>query len=69
MSPITPLADEWPGFLVVGNQLEVSGAVRAAVPGGRGAIVQQTATPQSQVLDITAVEQDAGQRFGQAAHA
>ena len=67
VSPITPLADEWPGFLVVGNQLEVSGTVRAAVPGGSGAIVQQTATPHSQVLDITAVEQDAGQRFGQAA--
>ena len=68
VSPVTPLADEWPGFVVAGSQLELSGTVRAAVPGGRGAIVQQTAAPQSQALDITAVEQDAGQRFGQAAH-
>ncbi len=68
VSPVTQLAGEWPGFLVAGGQLELSGTVRAAVPGGRGAIVQQTAAPQSQVLDITAVELDAGQRFGQAAH-
>lgn len=68
VSPVTQLAGEWPGFLVAGSQLELSGTVRAAVPGGRAAIVQQTAAPRGQVLDITAVELDAGQRFGQAAH-
>jgi hypothetical protein len=67
VSPVAQLAGEWPGFLVAGRQLELSGTVRTAVPGGRGAIVQQTAAPQSQALDITAVELDAGQRFGQAA--
>ena len=54
-------------FLVAGSQLEVAGLFRAAVPGGRAAIVQQTAAPQSQPLDITAVEQDAAPRFGQPA--
>lgn len=67
VSPVTRLAGDWPGFLVAGSQLELSGTVRAAVPGGRGAIVAQTAVPRGQVLDITAVEQQAGQRFGQSA--
>ena len=67
VSPVKPLYGEWPGFLVAGSQLEVAGLFRAAVPGGRAAIVQQTAAPQSQPLDITAVEQDTAPRFGQPA--
>jgi hypothetical protein len=56
-------ANEWPGFEVAGTSVEIT-PVRGVAPGMPAIIEQGTPAPSNVVLDVTAVDQDAGVRAG-----
>ena len=56
-------ANEWPGFEVAGTAVEIT-PVRGVAPGMPAIIEQGTPSPSNVVLDVTAVDQDAGVRAG-----
>ncbi len=59
------VADDWPGLAVAGDTVELAPQVKGVAP-QLPAIVAQRTTPElcATVLDVTAVEQDAGVRAG-----